>query len=111
MHTRYRCRFLPSNWRRRLDVRAPPPPLHLCVLVLWPLSIGVSGWRMHTLQQGEPLAESRVLQALCNAVISASVEKGEDKDALKLLADLLAQDAVDPNAGDEASWDIVRRPY
>ena len=63
-----------------------------------------------TLQQGEPLNDTRVLQALCNAVISASVEKDEDnKDALKLLADLLAQDAVDPNAGDEAMWDIVRR--
>lgn len=46
---------------------------------------------------------------MCNAVISASVEKDEDnKDALKLLAELLAQDAVDPNAGDEAMWDIVR---
>lgn len=61
-------------------------------------------------KQGETLTETRVLQALCNAVISASVGKDEeDKDALKLLAELLAQDAVDPNAGDEALWDIVSR--
>lgn len=52
-----------------------------------------------------------MLQALCNAVISASVEKNEDKDALQLLAELLAQDAVDPNAGDEALWDIVSRQH
>eukprot|EP00752_Nemacystus_decipiens_P008918 g7961.t2 len=58
-------------------------------------------------ERGEPLTETRVLQALCNAVISASVEKdGDNKDALTLLAELLAQDLVDPNAGDEAMWDI-----
>ena len=75
-----------------------------------PLGFRVPGECGHTpAKQGEPLTEARVLQALCNAVISASVEKDEDnKVALKLLAELLAQDAVDPNAGDEAMWDIVR---
>lgn len=84
-----------------------PPTLFLCPD---PFYRYFSGCEITLQRKGEPLTETRVLQALCNAVISASVEKDEDnKDALKLLAELLAQDAVDPNAGDEALWDIVRR--
>lgn len=49
-----------------------------------------------------------MLQALYNAVISSSVDDEEDEDALKLLAELLAEEGVDPNAGDEALWSNVR---
>lgn len=63
------------------------------------------------LLQGDTLDTGRVLQALCNAVISSSVDEDEDPHALKLLAELLAEDGVDPNAGDEALWDNVRRRY
>lgn len=61
---------------------------------------------MNTLKQGETLDKERVLQALCNAVICSSVDDNEA--ALKLLAELLAEEGVDPNAGDEALWDNVR---
>ncbi|CAM9575521.1 unnamed protein product [Ectocarpus sp. 12 AP-2014] len=57
------------------------------------------------IQNGDTLDTGRVLQALCNAVISSSVDEDEDPHALKLLAELLAEDGVDPNAGDEALWD------
>lgn len=48
-----------------------------------------------------------MLQALYNAVISSSVDDEEDEEALKLLAELLAEEGVDPNAGDEALWSNV----
>ncbi len=50
-----------------------------------------------------------MLQALCNAVISSSVDDDEDPESLKLLAELLAEDGVDPNAGDDTLWDNVRQ--
>lgn len=37
---------------------------------------------------------------MCNAVISAGVDEEEDEEAVRLLTDLLAQDGVDPNAGE-----------
>lgn len=51
--------------------------------------------------------EERKLQALCNAVIAAAVTDEEDEDSVALLTALLAEEGVDPNAGDEASWDKV----
>lgn len=60
-------------------------------------------------KQGEIPDKGRVLQALCNAVISSSVDDDEDPESLKLLAELLAEDGVDPNAGDDALWDNVRQ--
>lgn len=60
-------------------------------------------------QQGDTLETGRMLQALYNAVISSSVDDEEDEDALKLLAELLAEEGVDPNAGNEALWNNVRR--
>lgn len=48
-----------------------------------------------------------MLQALCNAVISAAVDDEEDEHAVTLLTELLAEEGVDPNAGDEASLDKV----
>ncbi|CAN0143526.1 unnamed protein product [Pylaiella littoralis] len=58
---------------------------------------------LEQVKRGETLDQERVLQALCNAVISSSVDDNEA--ALKLLAELLAEEGVDPNAGDEALWD------
>lgn len=50
-----------------------------------------------------------MLQALCNAVISAAAVDGEeDEESVKLLTALLAEEGVDPNAGNQASWDKVR---
>lgn len=50
-----------------------------------------------------------MLQALCNAVISAAAVDGEeDEESVNLLTALLAEEGVDPNAGHEASWDRVR---
>lgn len=40
-------------------------------------------------------------------MISSSVDDEEDEDALKLLAELLAEEGVDPNARDENSWRTV----
>ncbi|CAM9855224.1 unnamed protein product, partial [Hapterophycus canaliculatus] len=57
------------------------------------------------IKRGETLDTGRVLQALYNAVISSSVDDNEDPHALQLLAELLAEDGVDPNAGDEHLWD------
>lgn len=42
-------------------------------------------------------------------MISSSVDDDEDPESLKLLAELLAEDGVDPNAGDDALWDNVRQ--
>lgn len=58
-------------------------------------------------QQGDAPETARMLQALCNAVISSSVDDSEDEDALELLTELLAEEGVDPNAGDEALWSKV----
>ncbi|CAN0051825.1 unnamed protein product [Scytosiphon promiscuus] len=57
------------------------------------------------IKRGDTLDTRRVLQALYNAVISSSVGDVEDPHALQLLAELLAEDGVDPNAGDEDLWD------
>lgn len=42
-------------------------------------------------------------------MICSSVDDNEA--ALKLLAELLAEEGVDPNAGDEDLWDNVRLTY
>lgn len=60
---------------------------------------------LEQLQNGDMPDEERKLQALCNAVIAAAVTDEEDEDSVALLTALLAEEGVDPNAGDEASWD------
>lgn len=57
--------------------------------------------------QGDVPDTPKMLRALYNAVISSSVEDEEDEEALKLLAELLAEEGVDPNAGDEVLWRAV----
>lgn len=57
--------------------------------------------------QGDTPDDERMLQALCNAVISAAVDEEEDEEAVTLLTELLAEEGVDPNAGDEASLEKV----
>lgn len=62
-----------------------------------------------TWPQGENPDEERMIQALCNTVISAAAVDGEeDEESVKLLTALLAEEGVDPNAGHQASWDKVR---
>ena len=61
--------------------------------------------------QGDVPDTALMLRALYNAVISSSVGDEEDEDALKLLAELLAEDGVDPNALDEKSWETVSPLY
>lgn len=48
-----------------------------------------------------------MLHALCNAVISAATDEEEDEEAVTLLTELLAEEGVDPDAGNEASLDKV----
>ncbi|CAM9262427.1 unnamed protein product, partial [Discosporangium mesarthrocarpum] len=50
-------------------------------------------------KKGEEPDDDRVLQALCNAVISAADGEEEDKEAVRLLTELLAEEGVDPNVG------------
>lgn len=64
-------------------------------------------WTMFPCSQGDVPDTPRMLQALYNAVISSSVDDEEDEEALKLLSELLAEEGVDPNAGDEALWSNV----
>ncbi|CAM9360828.1 unnamed protein product [Laminaria digitata] len=59
---------------------------------------------LEQVKNGDVPDTPRMLQALYNAVISSSVDDEEDEEALKLLSELLAEEGVDPNAGDEALW-------
>lgn len=59
---------------------------------------------LEMVKNGDVPDTPKMLRALYNAVISSSVEDEEDEEALKLLAELLAEEGVDPNAGDEVLW-------
>lgn len=60
--------------------------------------------------QGDMPDDERKLQALCNAVIAAAVTEDEDEDSVSLLTALLSEEGVDPNAGNDETWDKVSRP-
>ncbi|CAM9535100.1 unnamed protein product [Choristocarpus tenellus] len=60
-----------------------------------------------TKEQGQEPDAERVLQALCNAVISAADGDEEDSEAVRLLTELLALEGVDPNFGSEATLKML----
>lgn len=61
--------------------------------------------------QGDEQHADAVMQALNNAVVEAGssmIGGKENEDALNVLTELLAQEVIDPNVGDEELWSRVR---
>ena len=61
--------------------------------------------------QGDEQDPEVVMRALNNAVVEAGssmIGGRENEDALLVLTELLAQEVIDPNVGDEILWSRVR---